>query len=58
LWFTEFIGNKIGRITPTGIVTEYTIPTAQSQPSGIASGPDGNIWFTETASNKIGRIVP
>src|SRR3977135_142051 len=32
LWFTEQIGNKIGRITPQGVITEFSIPTFDSQP--------------------------
>ena len=36
----------------------FRIPTANSQPEGIALGPDGNMWFTETAANQIGRIDP
>jgi virginiamycin B lyase len=58
LWFTEYTGNKIGRITPSGTITEFTIPTPSSTPLGIVSGPDGAIWFAETATNKIGRLVP
>ena len=27
LWFTEDFGNKIGRITPAGVITEFPIPT-------------------------------
>jgi streptogramin lyase len=27
LWFTEQTGNKIGRITTAGVITEYPIPT-------------------------------
>jgi virginiamycin B lyase len=57
LWFTEYIGNKIGRITTTGIITEYPTPTSESQPNGITAGPDGALWFTERTSNKIGRIT-
>lgn len=49
--------NAIGRITPTGSITEFPIPTPNAQPLGIASGNDGAIWFTETASSKIGRIT-
>ncbi len=51
LWFTE--GNNIGRMTPTGAITEF--------PNGagaITAGPDGNLWFTEVYSNKIGKITP
>ena len=47
-------------MTTSGVFTEYRIPTASSQASGIVSGPDGNLWFTEangTTGNKIGRIT-
>ena len=47
----------IGRITPGGVITEFPL-TIGSQPSGISSGPDGNVWFTELVANKIGRITP
>ncbi len=40
-----------------GVVTEFPIPTANSSPSGITTGSDGNLWFTERAG-KIGRITP
>jgi streptogramin lyase len=57
LWFTELDGNKIGRITTAGTVTEYPVPTTNSAPWGITSGPDGALWFTEELGNKIGRIT-
>jgi streptogramin lyase len=57
LWFTEFTKNKIDKISPiTGIITQYSISTANAGPSGIAAGPDGNLWFTELFTNKIGKI--
>ena len=40
-------GNKIGRITTSGTVTEYPVPTPNSGLGGIAAGPDGALWFTE-----------
>ncbi len=58
MWFTEYDGVKIGRITPAGAITEFPIATAHCYPSIITAGPDGNIWFTEYAGNKIGRITP
>ena len=58
LWFTEQSGNKVGRITPAGVITEFTVPTAKSEPLRITAGPDGNLWFTESGSNKIGQIIP
>jgi streptogramin lyase len=60
LWFTEFNGSRIGRITPDGVVTEFPTLVASSAPLGITTGPDGNLWFTAagSAANGIGRITP
>ena len=58
LWFTETSGNRIGRITPTGSITEFPLPTPGSLPSGITTGPDRSLWFTEPGNAKIGRITP
>lgn len=60
LWVTEEgpSPGEIGRVTPTGEVTEFAIPTSKGRPEGITSGPDGNLWFTERAADKIGRITP
>jgi virginiamycin B lyase len=44
-------------MTPSGVITEFPIPTAGSYPSLIVAGPDGNLWFTELHGNKIGRIT-
>ena len=58
LWFTEAGGDRIGRITPAGAITEFTAGiTAGSGPFGITAGPDGNLWFTEIDGNRIGRIT-
>lgn len=58
LWFTEWGGNKIGRVTTTGIFTEYPLPTPGAKPQGIARNADGSMWFAESAANSIGRIAP
>ncbi|VTR98683.1 Virginiamycin B lyase OS=Streptococcus gallolyticus GN=vgb PE=3 SV=1 [Gemmata massiliana] len=58
LWFAEMTGNKIGRITPKGEITEYPVPTDDAQPYGVVTGPDKMIWFTESATGKIGRLNP
>ena len=57
LWFTEYSGNKIGRISTAGVITEYPLPAAASNPTGITAGPDGALWFTEYSGNRIGRIT-
>jgi RHS repeat-associated protein len=58
VWFAENGGNRIAKLAPaTDAVTEYPIPTSNSQPFGIAAGPDGNMWFSENNMNKIGKIT-
>src|SRR5262245_43468592 len=39
------------------LVTEYAIPTENSDPYGITAGPDGALWFAEGAGQKIGRVT-
>jgi streptogramin lyase len=59
VWFTEAGGSgqdKVGRITPTGVITEFATPTGNSGPGGITAGPDGNVWFAET--DAVARITP
>src|SRR5206468_4397493 len=57
LWFTEEAGNKIGRISPSGAISEFPLAVG-AMPGGIVAGPDGNLWVTERGANKIGRISP
>jgi streptogramin lyase len=52
LWFTEFSGNKIARMTEDGQITEFVIPTPNSRSDGIAAGPDDNLWFAESAGTR------
>src|SRR5829696_764033 len=47
---------------PAGMLKQFKVPTADSQPRAITSGSDGNRWFTEGteftgAPAKIGRIT-
>jgi len=66
LWFTEIgpagLGSSIGRITTSGKITEFPLPSANSFPSSITAGSDGNLWFTVIGSNngpsQIGVITP
>ena len=55
LWFTESYIKKIGRITTTGSITEYSLPPVDYLVS-ITKGPDGALWFA--AGSKIGRFAP
>ncbi len=79
LWFTELSDvprpvlpntkGAIGRITPTGDIVEFALPTDVGG-AGITNGPDGNLWFTPLTlhlfagfdqlllSSDVGRITP
>jgi streptogramin lyase len=68
LWFTEWSANKIGRITTSGVITEFDLPPNGGGPYDIVEGPDGNLWYTRTdvsepcgssdSGNAIGRMTP
>ncbi len=55
LWFTNFGGDSIGRITTTGTVTAYR-HTSIDFPEWITAGPDGALWFTNDDGDSIGRL--
>lgn len=58
IFFAEHGGNKIGKISSNGIMTEFEIPTGPLATSLFltVSYDEKRIWFTEWASNKIGYL--
>jgi streptogramin lyase len=63
VWFTddgvnELGENLIGKISPSGTITEYPLPPVGSAPAAIALGSEGDMWFTEPGIEKLGRITP
>src|SRR4051794_23819143 len=56
LWFTEHAGNRIGRITSQGVITEFLLPTNASQPAAIAAGTDASVWFIREVPGDIARM--
>ena len=76
LWFTDVsnmggpsyaYSNKIGRITPSGVFTEFplTLRKATDFINLLIAGPDGNLWFSidsylpdYSAFGEMGRITP
>jgi streptogramin lyase len=54
MWYSDF-SYRIGRVTPTGTITEPHVYPAGINPWGIASGPDNCIYFTAFYSDLIGR---
>jgi hypothetical protein len=60
VWFTDNGATPaIGRITPQGVITEYSIGLSPgASPWDIARGDDGTLWFTDhSAGGAIGRIT-
>jgi streptogramin lyase len=64
IWFTnsnfltEAGTQGIGRITPSGVVTEFPLGPGFN-PVSITAGPDGNLWFISDAnSTAVGQITP
>ena len=53
-------GPAIGRITPSGMITEFLNGLPQgSRPGAIVTGPDGDLWFAEQgATAGIGKLDP
>lgn len=57
-WFTELVGNNIGRIRPNGDIVEFPIPTANSRPIIVAPAKNKKyLWFTEELGKNIGKIT-
>ena len=55
-WFTEQNGHHVGKVTMTGVVTEYPVPGGTM--GGIATGADGNLWVTDFGGTAINRVTP
>jgi virginiamycin B lyase len=65
MWFVELngtidgrvvAGNRVGRITMRGEITEFDIPSPNGSPTNVAVGPDRNVWYTKGAV--LGRVTP
>jgi virginiamycin B lyase len=55
LWFTT-TSNQIGRMSTTGKVAFFTVPTKNVTPYGIALGPQDVMWFCEFSGPNIGSV--
>lgn len=53
-------GNEpiIGRLTPSGELTEFDLPREGGHPIRLALGPDGNVWLSETQGHRLARVAP
>ena len=57
LWFTENFANRIGHMTPAGIVLgEYDIPVEKSGPRCIMTHSSGRLFFGGFDAGIIGEV--
>lgn len=56
LWVAYSTRGSIARVTPQGVLTEFTVSPPPSAPAlpGITRGPDGNLWYI--AAGKLVRM--
>jgi streptogramin lyase len=55
VWFTEPNLGKVGRITPSGAISEFPLPTG-SKPSAITRGSDGSLWVVAYKTGEAPRF--
>ncbi|MFN2632311.1 MAG: hypothetical protein ABR610_02745 [Thermoanaerobaculia bacterium] len=56
VWFVEEHGDRVGRIAPSGAISEFALANPRSFARAITAGPDGALWFTEL-TGRIGRVT-
>jgi virginiamycin B lyase len=54
-WFTEFMSQKVAKVSLTGSLTEYGVP-GTGNPSGISMA-GGQLWFTTNADQGLLSIT-
>ncbi len=71
IWFTETQGvpgdvatdtrqtnvGRVVKVTTSGTFTEYSIPAAETSPTGIATGFDRNLWVTDAGANSVDKVT-
>ena len=58
LWFSETKGDKVGRLSPDGVISEIRVPTEGAHPTGLGIDSKGNVWISERDGSKIGCLRP
>lgn len=49
--------HSVGKITPSGVFTNYQLPTSYGYAQDITAGPDGNLWFTTPGIYSIFKMT-
>jgi virginiamycin B lyase len=54
MWFTNYQGDKITRLSANGNMLDFVLPQAATLPNAITTDTDGNIWATSNSNHIIG----
>ena len=57
VWATLQHANKLVRISPSGEMTEFALPTRHSGPGDVAVDATGAVWILELGANKVARFA-
>ena len=57
MWAPYNFARTIARITATGAIHEFTVPSFLIFPV-ITAGADGNLWFLDLIKNNVNRMTP
>ncbi len=59
LWLTQEYEDAISKVTPSGAVTKYKLPSPFCGPNYITPGPtsENALWFTDVCGEAIGKIT-
>ena len=60
VWFADQNSHQyaIGRVTPAGMISEFSAGLSASLPDDITPGNDGNLWVPQSMSAGVARITP
>jgi virginiamycin B lyase len=53
MWFVQS-DSAFGKITTSGVITQFAPLPYPEAPMYLTGGPDGNVWFTDIGSNSVG----
>ena len=58
IWFAATAGDRILRITASGMLREFPLPAEDCRPDGTCIAPDGAVWFYEGNGLSVDRLKP
>jgi streptogramin lyase len=61
VWFTSYYDGLIGRVTPAGVITEFTGVAPNTQLNAITAGPQiagaNTLWVTDPTNKSIAKLT-